>query len=359
MRRRPPRARPSGARLAALLLLATLLAGCASSAPGSAGAGAGAGALSVQGAERVLAAVMATNNRANASLDTKLLASYETGSAFAIDAAQYQASRLAHASDSLPFGVVPLQTVVSGSGTPERFLVVGRTVLSRRVPKSQLGACPNDDTLLLFEHSAPGDRWRIALEPSADAGRFAELAASRDGTASVVPAALEKATDELPGRVAAALVRFEASGRLGSLRPSDFNGACWAVPNPRLAVQQAEQAGFDARELFAPVGPSVTFALADGGGLALFALRFVETIVAPVSSAIAWHHDSQVITSSLLPAGRYSRVTETGEVEIAALVGSSGTYGLAGAYSGTTSITGTKAKAPLSGGPGTLLSAGG
>lgn len=252
-----------------------------------------------------------------------------------------------------------LQTVVSSSAVPERFLVVGRTVLSKKLPPSQLGPCPNDDTLLLFERSAPGDRWRIVLEPSADAGRFATLATSPGGTASAVPAAVEKAAGGLPARVATALVRYEASGRLGSLRQGDFNGACWAVPNPRLAVQQAQQAGFDARELFTPLGDSVTFALADGEGLALFALRFAETIVAPASSAIVWHHDSQVITSSLLPAGRYSRVTETGEVEIAAFVGSSGAYRLAGAYSGTTSITGAKEKAPPPGGPPTLLSSGG
>jgi|GEM_PF-2823139 len=353
-------ARATGA--AGLLALAAgLLAGCTSAAsPASGGSsttspGRG-GTLTVAEADAIVRSVMATNNRANAHLDTRLLGSYEAGSAYTIDAAQYQASRLAHASNNVPFSVVPLETVLApGSATsPERFVVVGKTVLLKKLPKSQLGSCPSNDTLLVFQRSA-GGRWQIVLEPSASTGAFARFATTAGHVASPVPSSLASTAGGVPGRVARALVRYEASGALGPFRRSDFSGSCWAVPDPRAAVQGALQAGFDARELFSPSGAALTYPLEGGRALELFTLRFADTIVAGSGTSIYWRHDSTIPSSALLPVGHYSRVTESGAVEIAAFVSPSGSYQLCGAYSGTTSITGVRAKVSSGGTGPTLL----
>lgn len=295
---------------------------------------------------------MATNNRANKSLDTKLLSSYEAGSAFTIDSAQYTAFRLAHAADDVPFEVVPLQIVLGSA--KGRFFVVGRTVLLKKLPKSQLGACPSNDTLLVFQLAASG-RWQIVLEPSASAGAFATLATGRGGQAPPLPASLTSAVSGVPGRVANALARYEASGSLGPFRRSDFTGACWAVPDPRAAILGAQQQGFEARELFSPSGRVVSYLLSDGKALEMFTLRFAETIVAGSGTSIYWPHDRSQPSYDLLPIGHYSRVTEAGEVEIAAFVSPSGGYELCGAYSGVTSVTGARARASAEGTAPTLL----
>jgi hypothetical protein len=361
--RRKSVSQPIGLGAAATALaFAISLTGCTTSPASTPGGRSGTVVLTPRKADQILASVMATNNRSNAALDTKLLGTYETGSAFTIDSADYEASRLAHSSSSVPFGVVPLQTVLSSvglsGGTPARFLVVGRTVIEKKLPKKDLGACPEDDTLLVFQATARG-RWQIVLEPSADAGGFAELATGGGHEASPVPAALASTAAGVPSRVANALVRYEASGSLGPFDKSDFNGACWAVPDPRAAVEQAQASGFDARELFSPAGLALTYLLRNGKALELFTLRYADTIVAPVNSPIIWHHNARIVSSSLLPAGSYSRITESGEVEIAAFVDSSGAYKLVGAYSGTTEITGDRTAPGSSTTQPTLLAFGG
>ncbi len=298
---------------------------------------------------------MSTNNKANSALDTPLLASYEAGSAFAIDAADYKASRLAHVTGSIPFGVKPLQVVLGSGGNS--FLVVGETVLLAKLPKSRLGACPNSDTVLAFERSRAG-RWQIVLEPSADSGRFPTLATATGGLARSVPAAASSVARRLPGEVATALEHYEASGQVGSLSRSDFTGSCWQVPDPHAEVISEQAAGFDARELYSPSGRTLTFPMPGGDTLVLFTLASSESIVAPAGAAVRWRHVSGAPWMSLLPAGLYGQVVESGQLEIAAVMSPGGGYRLVGAYSGITSVTGVKAKAQAPGGQPTLTSSG-
>ncbi len=307
--------------------VAAVLAGCSSS-PSRAGtpaAGRSHEVLSPQQAEVILGRTMATNNEANATSDLALLRRYESGSALAIDGAQYTMTKLAKRlgtkpSPYEPFTVRPLQVVVGAGGAG--FLVVGATYLEGA--EKAAGSCPHADTLLQFERSSAGSAWRIALEPNANEGAFARLAA--DGGMAVPLPASERATaDRVPQQVATDLQDYEVSGRLGPFSARDFNGACWAIPDPRKELRQTEAAGLSGRELYAPARGTIAYLIAAGSGakasgsassagkgapggvLVLFTLDFENELFASANSPIDWTvQPSSDPLSVLLPAGHYS-----------------------------------------------------
>lgn len=81
-------------------------------------------------AEKQLATYVEKNNRANASLDDKLLAQYEAGAALVIDQADYESARLAKEDPSAykPFSLVDVSYFpVRTTAYPRWFLLKGHT----------------------------------------------------------------------------------------------------------------------------------------------------------------------------------------------------------------------------------------
>jgi hypothetical protein len=310
----------------------------------------------------IVAATAATNNKSNESVNLSLLKTYEAGSALAIDAASYAESAKASASacSSPPFGIKVLQAaVVGGASYPRRFVVLGSSI-PLPLPKgctSASSSCPNADSFFEFEQSRPGASWKIVLEPSANAGRIADFVAHGS---VVVPLSVIQAdaAQRLPTALAGALRRYEMSGKLGPLRASEFTSSCWLLPNPRAAFEQYVSSDVNEQQSYSPASDAVSVPVAGGRVLSLFTLQFVSTL-APGSSegSIDWISDpSAEPVTGLLATGQYSRVVETGSLEVAAETGSAGGFTIIGAYSGVTSITGTKGSTSPGPGGGILVS---
>ena len=356
------------------------VAGCSPSLPvASPSSQPGPGIISPREAAAILGRTSATNNKANTTNDLSLLRTYETGSALAIDGSQYNIASLAKLlgtkpSPNAPFTIRPLQVVVGdGSSYPAGFLAVGATDLEGS-PKNA-GSCPHADTLLQYEKSSPGAAWRIDLEPSANGGSFVMLS-TENGVATPLTSAERAAAAGVPQRVANDLQNYEVSGRLGPFVAADFNGPCWAIPDPRKQLQQTEAAGLGGRELYQPAGASVAYLIAAnrhsasppkaagpsvgkpaaGAVLVIFTLRFDNELFGTGQSPVDWTvQPATDPVSVLLPAGHYSSVYERGDLELAAELQKDGRLSLLGEYSGVTSVKGVLATA--SGPGGTLVAA--
>lgn len=328
-------------------------AGCSS---GGAPAGTGAtasSAASLSQARAIVARTVVVNNRANSRLDATLLHSFESGSAYSIDAAVYTMSKRAHETAGLsPFGIrVRSLSVPLRSGAPRPFAVLGTSYPIGSHQPVTSSACNYMDPLLVFQRPSPGSPYDIVLEPTVDARAVGGFASAAGGYAAAVPAAEQSVAGALPGQVAHDLEHYEVSGSLGPFTRSDFTGTCWSVPDPRVALKTAEQANLSARELFRPTGEVASFLLTGGRTIVIFTLSYSEQLV-PLSSSrsIAWtSRPKQSLPSVLLPTGHYSRITENGEVEIAAVLtpgAVAGRFRLVGDYPGVTSIVGTRSSAP-------------
>lgn len=362
---RGPARRAATARtaLAVLAVLALVLAACSSANAGTGGRPPGGGSgsaasgtpvVSPRSARSIVASTMATNNRANARLDTSLLASYEAGSAFRLDNATYQADRAAHfVPPASPFSVRLKQLAVARQTTwPAVFVAEGsQHSLSKGAPASPQ-TC---GTILAFERTSGQGRWRIVLEPSLRASRLPALAMSSKGSSSYAPrlsAARQRSADGLPAKFVRALLREETSGQLGPFKRSDFTDPCGGMPNPRADVLGAEAAGFGQRDLFRTASrPDTTaVALRGGGTLVMFTLRFEDQLLAPQAShLIAWAHPDLSKSPGeawtyFLPTGTYASVNEQGELEVAVELSPSGSsWTFLGSYAGVTAVTGHRA----------------
>ncbi|MHB8244269.1 MAG: hypothetical protein ACYDGN_02790 [Acidimicrobiales bacterium] len=322
-------------------------------------------AVSPSAARAIVMSTMRTNNVANAKLDSRLLASYESGSAFLLDNSTYRADRAAKfVPPSSPFSI-SLKSIAPSpqAGWPASFLAAG---IQHSLGKNAAKA-PSCGALLDFQRQAPSARWKIVLEPTVNGNALPVPAKLSGGHVPSVSATLQKAADAVPRAMTRALLSEETSGRLGPFTKSDFSGNCWAIPNPRLDVVNAESSGFSQRDLFTPVTPadSTAVALAGGKTLVMFTLRFVDQLVATSASRpISWTHASLSKNPAgawtyFLGRGTYSQVLERGELEVAVILGPGGKHwSVVGSYLGVTSVTGHRSKATATPG-GTLTAFGG
>jgi hypothetical protein len=354
--------------VALLAVLVTVLSGCASqSAAASRVASrrpahkAAAGFLSYSQMASVVAETMATNNRANASLDLSLLKTYEAGSALAIDAASYAESRKVTGISCAyaPFGLKVLQAATLGSGAyPQRFVVLGTTyeLPLRKGCTSAKSACPTPDSLFEFERSGPASHWRIVLEPSADSGRIVDLATNGSSARSLT-AAQAASAQRVPHAAAVALQSYGVTGRLGPLSAAEFTSKCWLLPSPRAAFEQYAKGGVSESQIYSPMSGEVSLPLAGGAALAIFVLGVKSTLVpASRGSSIDWISDPAADpVTALLPSGQYSRITERGQLELGAVTSARGGFRIIGAYTGVTSIAGVKGSSPGGSGSGGVL----
>jgi hypothetical protein len=310
----------------------------------------------------IVTATMATNNRANRSIDLSLLKTYEGGSALAIDAASYveSAKTPSSACSYPPFGITVLETVaLGGTSYPRRFLALGtsRPLAPPKGCSAQSSSCPNADSLFEFEQSAAGGPWKIILEPSAATGRVVDLAS--DGSqAPPLSAQASGEVEHLPGTLASALGSFETTGHLGRLSAREFASSCFVLPNPRAAFEQYVRSGVTEQQVYSPAADRVTAPLTSGGTLSLFTLNFVTTLVPTAADgSIEWVSvPSAEPVTGLLPTGQYSRIVQHGALELAVTTSSGGRFTIIGAYSGVTSITGTKGSTGQGSGGGVLVS---
>jgi hypothetical protein len=355
--------------IAALLLVTALAAGCSATRSGEpAGSGEqGRPVLTPAAAKAIVGPTMSRNNRANASLDTSLLASYEAGSAFRLDSATYRAVRRAERATGSkawarsiggPFSVSLRTVAIERTGAyPARFLAIGD--VKPLSPSSPSG--PRCATILEFERRSARASWRIVLEPTVDAS----LSSSRlpSGYERRPSKRLARQASRLPGAVVKALLAEETSGKLGPFKRSDFAGGCWQLPNPRADVLGANASGFDQRDLFSVLKPSDTsvFPISAKSALAVFTLDYDDQLIAgSTSRPLPWTHpsigkDPSAAWTYLLPKGYYSEVSEKGELEVAAEVSASGSYVVVGSYEGVTSLTGRRARRGGSPSPGGTL----
>ncbi len=167
------------------------------------------------------------------------------------------------------------------------------------------------------------------------------------------------------------------SGHLGPLKAADFDGSCWAIPDPRKQLQQTEAAGLSGRDLYEPAGQTAAYliaaprtggagsgsspgsrdATAAGGVLVLFTLRFDNELFGTGEAPVVWTvQPASDPVSVLLPAGHYASVYEHGELELAAEVQKDGHLSIVGEYAGVTSVKGNLARAAAGPG-GTLVAA--
>ncbi|HEV8064117.1 MAG TPA: hypothetical protein VGP46_04755, partial [Acidimicrobiales bacterium] len=233
-----PAKAPPAVAVAAAVLCAVLLAACSPASgrhlqptlPG----GLEPAPVTASQIARILSATMSSNNKANATLDSGLLQSYESGSALAIDRAGYEENANVTTNDCTyaPFGVHVLQAVADGGDSyPQRFLVVGQTEPAKASGNCAAGQCPTADTLLAFERTAPGKPWKIVLEPAADSGKFVSLATDDGDTAARMSQTSLKDAADIGSRLAADLDNYGRTGQRGGLEPAYFTGDCWSLPD--------------------------------------------------------------------------------------------------------------------------------
>ncbi|HET9091818.1 MAG TPA: hypothetical protein VFN50_05380, partial [Acidimicrobiales bacterium] len=181
---------PRWAAVGSVLVVSGLLLSACSSSAGSAAdraggsSSSGGAVVSPSAARAVVRRTMATNNTANAELNGRLLATYEAGSAFALDDASYRGDRAARfRPPNSPFTVdISAVAVARRASWPARFLAVGtqRSLL----PKAPAG--PSCDALLYFERQSAGGRWRLFLEPTVNASASPRPATGAGGFAAPV-----------------------------------------------------------------------------------------------------------------------------------------------------------------------------
>lgn len=335
------------------LVLALALAAC-SSTP-AAGKKArrprhGSGIVTPGEARRVVTATMATNNRANAKLDSSLLSSYETGSAFTIDDSSYSADRAAgyHPPPS-PFVIrKPTIGLARYTSWPAEFVVEGeQRPLGRHIPKE-----PVCGGFLVFRRAAPSGRWQIFLEPSADLSETLRFAPAGGGYMAPAGRTLERDVSGIPSAFTRDLLHEELTGGLGPFTRSDFQGSCWSIPNPREDVESAEATGFSQRDLYHTVFPpdTTTIPLTGSRALVIFTVDFVnEMVEGSPQKPIGWTRprpsaDPGLAWTYFLAAGGYRSISVKGELEVA-VVYSEATkrWSVVGSYSGVTAVSGVPA----------------
>jgi hypothetical protein len=227
--------RASGAVLAAVTLsLAIALSGCGSAGTGRAEPSA---VITTAGAKQVLTQYGAANNRSNELRDASVLAGYEAGSSYQIDAGAYAYHRVTdpanHSYAALSY-VRPVFYIPRQTGFPAWFAV---RVYQQEVHPPTSGS-PSTDVYLLFTRSSASAKWLQVLDPQvlSGSGSAPQVAADPHGSALQVAPGDAGRLALAPGKLPAADVGYLDAGSAPTvpLRPG--------LPTPKAS------------------GPNVTFA---------------------------------------------------------------------------------------------------
>jgi hypothetical protein len=258
--------------------------GKALGAPTTTTPSAASGPLTMTQAQGVLAGYTTANNGANAERSDTLLATIETGSSYAIDAALYQ---MQQAAGTAPFpAFAPAQATYyiprdEPAAGPRWFVVQVANAFSS-APKKVTST-----EYLLFTQSAPGGAWQNAIEPYILPGSGApQIAVGPDGLATAVSvdaASVAVAPGELPSATAASLDGTGA-GQAAIANPGNLEDLSdqkrWQgkLPGGQVTDTHTPAAGADGQE----------FALqtTDGGALVFYTDAADVTLTPPAGSAL-------------------------------------------------------------------------
>jgi hypothetical protein len=247
--------------------------------------------LTLQQAQSVLAGYTAVNNTANAAHSTSMLATIETGSSDAIDAALYQMQAAAGTAPFPAFAPAQATYYIPGGAPatgPHWFVVqVGNAFSS--APKKITST-----EYLLFTQSGPGGAWQNALEPYFLAGASApEIAVGADGLATAVSpdaATVAVAPGQLPSATAASLDGTGTGGGSGA-------GTSAAIADPGNLADLSDQKAWQAKlpggqvtdthaAASGTAGQEYALATTDGGALVFYTDAAAVTLTPPSGSAL-------------------------------------------------------------------------
>ena len=267
----------------------------------------------------IVTATMATNNRANRSIDLSLLKTYEGGSALAIDAASYveSAKTPSSACSYPPFGITVLETVALGGTSYPRRFGTSRPL----APPKVLGQSSPPERRLAVRVRAVGS-WR-ALEdhPRAIGGhRQGRRPRQRRFAGSTSFSAGIGRGRALAGSVGvrSRQLRDDRAPRSPE-RPRVRGRAASCSRTPRGGLRAVREERCDRTAGLSPAADRVTAPLTSGGTLSLFTLNFVTTLVPTAADgSIEWVSvPSAEPVTGLLPTGQYSRIVQHGVLELA------------------------------------------
>src|ERR1700730_13690152 len=174
--------RASGAVLAAVTLsVAIALSGCGSAGTGRAEPSA---VITTAGAKQVVARSAAANNRSNELREAGVLATYEAGSSYQIDAGAYANHRVTDPANHnyAPLSYVrPVFYIPRQTGYPAWFAVR----VHQQVVHPPTSGSSSTDVYLLFTRSSASAKWLQVLDPEVlgGSGSAPQVAAGPHGTA--------------------------------------------------------------------------------------------------------------------------------------------------------------------------------
>lgn len=168
-------------------------------------AAAGAPALTEDEAQQLLQTYNRKNNRANARLNSKLLKTIETESAFALDNAVYRIGRKLDPDNQDP--IQPYQWVDPEFHIP----TIPEGTAPWFVAEASTDSSPDERDVLLFTSEGDGALWKIALYARLDEP-LPELATDADGNAVVVDPTEAGGSPTAAADVAAAHATYLTSG---------------------------------------------------------------------------------------------------------------------------------------------------
>jgi hypothetical protein len=251
-----------------------------------------AGPLTMTEAKGALAGYTTVNNGANAQRSDTQLASVESGSSYAIDAALYQQQRAAGTAPYPAFGPVSATYYLprdEPAGGPRWFVVQVANAFNANPAKV------TSSEYLLFTQSAPGGAWQDALEPYLLSGASApRVALGADGMATAVSAdapSVAVAPGQLPAATAASLDGAGAGAGTGT------GTGTAAIADPGNLADHGDQKTWqgkmaggtvtDAHTAAAgPDGQEFALLTADGGALVFYTDAAEVTITPPAGSAL-------------------------------------------------------------------------
>jgi hypothetical protein len=243
--------------------------------------------LTTAGAQQVLAGYTTVNNEANAKRSDALLATVETGSSYAVDAALYQMQRAAGSPPFPPFSPVQA-TYYIPRGEPAagpRWFVVQVANAFTSDPAKVTSA-----EYLLFTQSAPGGPWQDAIEPYLLSGVSApQVAVGADGLATALGPAAATVT-VAPGRLptaTAASLDGTGGGQAPAATPGVTTPGNLADRADQRTWQAAVQGGqvSDAHSPAAGAGGQEFALLTTDGGALVFYTDAAEVTITPPAGA--------------------------------------------------------------------------
>jgi hypothetical protein len=235
---------------------------------------AGAGPLTLAQASQVLAGYTSANNAANAQRSDSVLATIETGSSYALDAAIYRVEQAENEAPYPPFGPQRAQYYIPRESAYPRWFVVQVANADLASPGTITGT-----EYLLFTQAAPGAAWKNTVEPYVVTGAATPaVALGAGGLATPVTAATPLAVP---------------LGQIAQVTASSLNGA-GPLPDPGNLADVMDKAFWQRKlpassvtDAHAPSGDGVYGLRTSDGGALLFYTDAAElTLTAPAGEVM-------------------------------------------------------------------------